>query len=103
MNVVFLGYELSSEGKGLEPDFFQKCSAVKTPNTLRQLQTQLGFLNFGRAYFLHYAEQVKPLYGVMVPTFSRKHWTEKHTNIMRAHQTDKLESKYLQTRDNKKN
>ena len=31
LNVVFLGYELSSEGKGLAPYFLQKCAALQPP------------------------------------------------------------------------
>ena len=70
LNLVFLGYELSNEGKGLAPDFLQKCAALQPPNTLRQLQTLLGFLNFDRPYMPYYAEHLKPLYSLIILTFS---------------------------------
>ncbi|KAJ1180608.1 hypothetical protein NDU88_005829 [Pleurodeles waltl] len=37
LSVIFLGYELSSEGKSLAPHFWEKCALLQPPNTVRKL------------------------------------------------------------------
>ncbi|KAJ1091603.1 hypothetical protein NDU88_004722 [Pleurodeles waltl] len=101
LSVIFLGYELSNEGKSLAPHFLEKCAQLQPPNTIRKLQSLLGFLNFGRTYIPDYVTRIKPLYELIRPNFSSRFWTIEHAHILRDLQTDLLAVKHLQTRDNK--
>ncbi|KAJ1154552.1 hypothetical protein NDU88_007302 [Pleurodeles waltl] len=101
LSVIFLGYELSSEGKSLVPHFLEKCALLQPPNTVWKLQSLLGFLNFGRTYIPDYATRIKLLYELIRPNFSSRFWTIEHTHILRELQTDLLALKHLHTRDNK--
>ncbi|XP_078541829.1 uncharacterized protein LOC144827359 [Lissotriton helveticus] len=103
LTVLFLGYELSSEGKSLADNFLEKCAVIQAPKTLKNLQSILGFLNFGRTYIANYAERVKPLYDLIKPDFKRSSWTQTHTEILRSLQTDMLIKTKLETRDNTRN
>ncbi|KAJ1169907.1 hypothetical protein NDU88_001795 [Pleurodeles waltl] len=101
LSVIFLGYELSNEGKSLVPHFLEKCDQLQPPNMIRKLQSLLWFLNFGRTYIPEYATRIKPLYELIRPNFLSKFWTNEHTHILRDLQTDLLAVKHLHTRDNK--
>ncbi|KAJ1143270.1 hypothetical protein NDU88_009581 [Pleurodeles waltl] len=101
LSVIFLGYELSNEGKSLAPHFLEKCAQLQPPNTVRKLQSLLGFLNFGRTYIPDYATRIKQLYELIRPHFSSRFWTNGHTHILRDLQTDLLAVTHLHTRDNK--
>ncbi|KAJ1178109.1 hypothetical protein NDU88_003356 [Pleurodeles waltl] len=101
LSVLFLGYELSSEGKSLAPQFLEKCAQLQPPNTIKKLQSLTGFLNFGRTYIPDYATRIKPFYDLIRPNFSSKFWTTEHTRILRELQTDMLAAQHLHTRDNK--
>ncbi|KAJ1200146.1 hypothetical protein NDU88_003973 [Pleurodeles waltl] len=103
LSVLFLGYELSNEGKSLAPHFLEKWAQLKPPNTLKKLQSLLGFFNFGRTYIPDYAERIKPLYDLIQPNLSSRRWTIGHTHILRDIQRDKLEARHLYTRDNRTN
>ncbi|KAJ1130793.1 hypothetical protein NDU88_009140 [Pleurodeles waltl] len=101
LSVIFLGYELSNEGKSLAPQFLEKFAQLQLPNTIKKLQTLLGFLNFGRTYIPDYATRIKPLYELIRSDFSSKFWTIEHTHTLRELQADLLAAKHLHTRDNK--
>ncbi|KAJ1153277.1 hypothetical protein NDU88_006038 [Pleurodeles waltl] len=101
LSVIFLGYELSSEGKSLAPHFLEKCALLQPPNTVQKLRSLLGFLNFGRTYIPDYATRIKPLYELIRLNFSSRFWTIEHTHILRELQNDLLAVKHLHTRDNK--
>ncbi|KAJ1138407.1 hypothetical protein NDU88_004793 [Pleurodeles waltl] len=101
LSLLFLGYELLSEGKSLAPQFLEKCAQLQPPNTIKKLQSLLGFQNFGRTYIPDYATRIKHLYELIRPDFSSKFWTIEHTRTLRELQADMLAAKHLHTRDNK--
>ncbi|KAJ1159638.1 hypothetical protein NDU88_000144 [Pleurodeles waltl] len=101
LSVIFLGYELSNEGKSLASQFLEKCAQLQPPNTIKKLQSLLGFLNVGRTYIPDYATRIKPLYELIRPDFSSEFWTIEHTHTLRELQADLLAAKHLHTRDNK--
>ncbi|KAJ1096451.1 hypothetical protein NDU88_001592 [Pleurodeles waltl] len=101
LSIIFLGYELSNEGKSLAPHFLEKCARLQPPNTIKKLKSLLGFLNFGRTYIPDYATLIKPLYELIRPNFLSRFWTIEHTHILQDLQTDLLAVKHLYTRDNK--
>ncbi|KAJ1185896.1 hypothetical protein NDU88_002682 [Pleurodeles waltl] len=101
LSVIFLGYELSNEGKSLAPHFLEKCAQLQPPNMIRKLQSLLRFLNFGRTSIPDYATRIKPLYELIRPNLSSRFWTIEHTHILRDLQTVLLAAKHLHTRYNK--
>jgi hypothetical protein len=61
-SIDFLGY-IVTVGKGLSmnPEKVRAITEWKAPNTVKQLQSFLGFANFYRRFILHYSKLIKPL------------------------------------------
>lgn len=101
--VLFLGYGLNNEGRGLALHFLEKCAQLKNPTTLKKLQSLPGFLNFSRTYIPDNAQRIKPLYALIQPSFSKSNWLPEHSSILQSLQTDLLATNYLLTCDNHTN
>nr|AXY87509.1 polymerase [Simian foamy virus] len=63
--VEFLGFNITKEGRGLTESFKTKLLDLKPPETLKQLQSILGLLNFARNFVSNFSELVKPLYQLI--------------------------------------
>nr|BBD82009.1 Pol [Equine foamy virus] len=81
--VDFLGFQITQTGRGLTDSYKSKLLDITPPNTLKQLQSILGLLNFARNFIPNYSELITPLYqliplakGIYIP------WETKHTAIL---------------------
>ena len=79
-SVEFLGHELSSTGLRPAPSRLEVIAKMTTPKDLRQLQQQLGFLQYVSAFVPNYATLAAPLHGLTAGDAGRiREWTPEHT------------------------
>ena len=63
--VDFLGFQVSTEGVGMEPSRVRSIKEWPEPKTFRELQVFLGFANFYRRFILQYSKVVAPLTNML--------------------------------------
>lgn len=99
-SVVFLGFQISNEGRGLTEDYKNKILQITYPKNLKQLQSILGLLNYARNFIPTFTEEIKPLYHLITTATGDKiQWTPEHSLILK-NIIDKLnESSYLEERN----
>ena len=69
----FLGFIISPDSLQMDPQKIQAVTEWKTPRTVRQLQSFLGFANFYRRFIEGYSRVVKPL-TQLCSTKVKFHW-----------------------------
>jgi hypothetical protein len=60
-SVDFLGYIISDSGIGVDPKKIESISSWPVPNSIKALQSFLGFANFYRMFLPHYSKTVGPM------------------------------------------
>ena len=63
--VSFLGLSLSSRGVNIDKDKLKAVKELKAPDTVKKVQSVLGFFNFSRQFIPRYANTARPLYDLL--------------------------------------
>ncbi|ADE05995.1 pol [Squirrel monkey simian foamy virus] len=81
--VTFLGFTISKYGRGLTEEFQEKLRNISPPNSLKQLQSILGLLNFARNFIPNFSELIKPLYELISTAQGQSiSWEPKHSQAL---------------------
>ncbi len=64
-HINFLGFIISESGVEMEMDKIQSIKEWPTPESVREVQVLLGFMNFYRQFIKHYAKVMAPISNLL--------------------------------------
>ena len=75
--VIFLGKLVDEHGVSVNPENIEKVQNWPIPNSVKEVEQFLGFVNYHREHIKNYAAIAKLLYSLTGPRV-KFHWLEKH-------------------------
>ena len=72
--INYLGYHITAEGIKMREDYINKIIKWPKPQTVKQLQTYLGFLNYYRSFIIGFSKLTKEMNAQR--SSKRLHWTK---------------------------
>lgn len=101
--VLFLGYELNNEGRGLAPHFFRKICTFYKSNHTQKITILAGLLKLRQDLHPRICPAHQAALCLDTTKFSTTSWLPVHTAILQSSLTDLLATNFLLTRDNHTN